>query len=101
MKALAHWLTDRPAADDCRAGFWGCFLNMPDAGFGWLVVTLAIGTPALSFIGTFGAGADRGSEARRVVVVTVGAAIIRADADFRGPKPYAVARKALTTPRRC
>jgi heme exporter protein B len=30
-------------------------LNLPLAGFGWLVVSLALGTPALSVIGTFGA----------------------------------------------
>jgi len=30
-------------------------LNLPVAGYGWLVVSLALGTPALSVIGTFGA----------------------------------------------
>jgi len=54
MKALAHWLTTGLPLT-IAAPFLGVLLNMPVTGFGWLVVTLAIGTPALSFIGTFGA----------------------------------------------
>ncbi len=30
-------------------------LNLPVAGYGWLVLSLLIGTPALSLIGAFGA----------------------------------------------
>ena len=33
----------------------GVLLNLPQGGYGWLVLTLALGTPALSMIGTFGA----------------------------------------------
>ncbi len=33
----------------------GVLLNLPAAGFGWLVASLAVGTPALSVIGAFGA----------------------------------------------
>lgn len=54
MKALAHWLTTGLPLT-IAAPFLGVLLNMPDAGYGWLVATLALGTPALSFIGTFGA----------------------------------------------
>ncbi len=54
MKALAHWLTTGLPLT-IAAPFLGVLLNMPTAGFGWLVATLAIGTPALSFIGAFGA----------------------------------------------
>ncbi|WP_456386823.1 heme exporter protein CcmB [Profundibacter sp.] len=54
MKALAHWLTTGLPLT-IAAPFLGVLLNMPTAGFGWLVATLLIGTPALSFIGTFGA----------------------------------------------
>ncbi len=54
MKALAHWLTTGLPLT-IAAPFLGVLLNMPQAGYGWLVVTLAVGTPALSFIGTFGA----------------------------------------------
>ena len=30
-------------------------LNLPPAGYGWLVLSLLLGTPALSMIGAFGA----------------------------------------------
>ena len=33
----------------------GVLLNLPAPGYAWLVASLAIGTPALSVIGTFGA----------------------------------------------
>lgn len=53
-KALAHWLTTGlPLV--LAAPVLGILLNLPVAGFGWLVASLALGTPALSVIGTFGA----------------------------------------------
>ncbi|HGG65694.1 MAG TPA: heme exporter protein CcmB, partial [Rhodobacteraceae bacterium] len=54
MKAFAHWLTTGLPLT-IAAPFLAVLLNMPDQGFIWLVVTLGLGTPALSFIGTFGA----------------------------------------------
>ncbi len=54
MKAFAHWLTTGLPLT-IAAPFLAVLLNMPDQGFFWLVVTLGLGTPALSFIGTFGA----------------------------------------------
>jgi len=33
----------------------GVLLNLPLAGFKWVVISLLLGTPALSVIGTFGA----------------------------------------------
>jgi heme exporter protein B len=33
----------------------GVLLNLPPGGYGWLVLSLLLGTPALSVIGTFGA----------------------------------------------
>ena len=33
----------------------GVLLNLPGQGYLWLVLSLALGTPALSVIGTFGA----------------------------------------------
>lgn len=54
MKALAHWLTTGLPLT-IAAPFLGVLLNMPEAGYVWLVVSLSIGTPALSFIGAFGA----------------------------------------------
>lgn len=54
IKALAHWLTTGlPLV--LAAPVLGVLLNLPSAGFGWLVVSLLLGTPALSVIGTFGA----------------------------------------------
>lgn len=54
MKALAHWLTTGLPLT-IAAPFLAVLLYMPQSGFVWLVITLATGTPALSFIGTFGA----------------------------------------------
>jgi len=54
VKALAHWLTTGlPLV--LAAPVLGVLLSLPVQGFGWLVVSLALGTPALSVIGTFGA----------------------------------------------
>ncbi|MGV6847580.1 MAG: heme exporter protein CcmB [Marinibacterium sp.] len=54
VKALAHWLTTGlPLV--LAAPLLGVLLNLPVPGFGWLVLSLAAGTPALSIIGTFGA----------------------------------------------
>ncbi len=54
IKALAHWLTTGlPLV--IAAPVLGVLLNLPANGFGWVVVSLALGTPALSVIGTFGA----------------------------------------------
>lgn len=54
VKALAHWLTTGlPLV--LVAPILGVLLNLPAPGFFWLVVSLLVGTPALSVIGTFGA----------------------------------------------
>ncbi len=54
IKALAHWLTTGlPLV--LAAPLLGVLLNLPAGGYGWLVLSLALGTPALSVIGTFGA----------------------------------------------
>ena len=54
IKALAHWLvTGLPLT--LAAPVLGLLLNLPVAGYGWLVLSLAFGTPALSVIGAFGA----------------------------------------------
>lgn len=53
-KALAHWLaTGLPLA--LTAPVLGVLMNLPAPGYGWLVVSLLAGTPALSMIGAFGA----------------------------------------------
>ena len=54
IKALAHWIvTGLPLV--VAAPVLGILLNLPGPAFGWLVVSLLLGTPALSVIGTFGA----------------------------------------------
>jgi heme exporter protein B len=54
VKALAHWLTTGLPLT-LLAPVLGVLLNLAPAGYGWLVLSLAIGTPALSVIGAFGA----------------------------------------------
>jgi len=54
VKALAHWLvTGLPLT--LLSPVLGLLLNLSGPGFVWLVVSLALGTPALSLIGAFGA----------------------------------------------
>ena len=54
IKAFAHWLTTGLPLT-LAAPALGVLLNLPKDGFFWLTLSLAIGTPALSVIGTFGA----------------------------------------------
>ena len=54
VKAFAHWLvTGLPLV--LVAPVLGVLLNLPEQGYVWLVISLALGTPALSIIGAFGA----------------------------------------------
>lgn len=54
IKALAHWLTTGLPLT-LAAPILAVLLNLAPEGFLWLVVSLALGTPALSVIGAFGA----------------------------------------------
>jgi heme exporter protein B len=54
MKALAHWLVTGLPLTLIAPGL-AVFLNLPTGGYGWLVASLLLGTPALSVIGAFGA----------------------------------------------
>lgn len=54
MKAAAHWVTTGLPLT-LAAPVLGVLLNLPSTGYLWLVASLALGTPALSMIGTFGA----------------------------------------------
>ncbi|OSP56276.1 heme exporter protein CcmB [Pseudoruegeria sp. SK021] len=54
VKALSHWLTTGLPLT-LAAPVLGVLLNLPTPGFAWLVLSLALGTPALSIIGAFGA----------------------------------------------
>lgn len=59
VKALAHWLTTGlPLV--IGAVPLGLMVNLPAQGYGWLVLSLLIGTPALSVIGCFGAALSVG-----------------------------------------
>ncbi|WP_306152337.1 heme exporter protein CcmB [Roseovarius sp. MMSF_3281] len=54
IKALAHWLTTGlPLV--LAAPLFGLLLSLPTPGYAPLVLSLLLGTPALSVIGTFGA----------------------------------------------
>lgn len=54
VKALAHWLvTGVPLV--AVSPVLALLLNLPLPGYPWLLAALAIGTPALSVIGAFGA----------------------------------------------
>ncbi len=53
-KALAHWITTGLPLT-LAAAVLGLLLNLPGPGYLWLLVSLALGTPALSMIGAFGA----------------------------------------------
>jgi len=54
IKALSHWLTTGlPLV--LVAPALGVLLNLPGPAYPWLMASLAVGTPALSAIGTFGA----------------------------------------------
>ena len=54
VKAMAHWLvTGLPLT--LVSPVLGVLLFLPADGYLWLVISLAIGTPALSVIGAFGA----------------------------------------------
>lgn len=53
-KALAHWVaTGLPLT--LAAPAFGVLLGLPGTATPWLLISLALGTPALSFIGAFGA----------------------------------------------
>ena len=54
IKALAHWLTTGlPLV--LVSPVMGLLLYLPYDAYGWMLLSLALGTPALSVIGTFGA----------------------------------------------
>jgi heme exporter protein B len=93
-KAAAHWvLTGLPLT--LAAPALGVLLNLPPAGMPWLVATLALGTPALSAIGTFGAaltvGLKRGGLILSLIVLPLyvptlvfGAEAVRRGAEGQG-----------------
>ncbi|MEZ5686926.1 MAG: heme exporter protein CcmB [Paracoccaceae bacterium] len=54
IKALAHWITTGlPLV--LAAPVFGLLMHLEGAAYGWMILSLALGTPALSVLGTFGA----------------------------------------------
>ncbi len=54
LKALAHWLTTGlPLV--IAAPLFGLLLHLPAPAYPWMILSLLLGTPALSVLGTFGA----------------------------------------------
>jgi heme exporter protein B len=96
VKALAHWLvTGLPLT--LAAPVLGVLMNLPGPGYGWLVVSLLLGTPALSLIGAFGAaltvGLKRGGLLLSLLVLPlyVPTLIFGAEVVKRGAEGQAVA----------
>lgn len=54
IKALAHWITTGLPLI-AAAPVFGLLLHLPAAATPWLILSLLIGTPALSMLGAFGA----------------------------------------------
>ena len=95
VKALAHWITTGlPLV--LVAPVLGVLLSLPQAAYLWVVVSLALGTPALSVIGTFGAaltvGLKRGGLLMSLLVLPlyVPTLIFGAEVARRGAEGLAV-----------
>jgi heme exporter protein B len=96
VKALAHWITTGlPLV--VAAPVLGVLMSLPSGGYAWLVASLALGTPALSVIGTFGAaltvGIRRGGLLLSLLVLPlyVPVLIFGAEVARRGAEGLAVA----------
>ena len=94
-KALAHWITTGlPLV--VASPLFGLLLGLPQAGYAFVVISLAIGTPALSFIGVFGAaltvGVKRGGLLLSLLVLPlyVPTLIFGAEVARRGAEGLAV-----------
>lgn len=95
IKALAHWITTGlPLV--FAAPVLGVLLSLPIPAYQWVVVSLAVGTPALSVIGTFGAaltvGLKRGGLLMSLLVLPlyVPTLIFGAEVARRGAEGLAV-----------
>ena len=99
-KAVAHWLTTGLPLT-LAAPLFGLLLGLPGQGQGWLVATLALGTPALSMIGAFGAaltvGLKRGGLLLSLLVLPlyVPTLVFGAEAVRRGAEGLPAATPAL------
>lgn len=91
MKALAHWLVTGLPLTLLAPGL-GVLLNLAPTAYGWLVLSLLLGTPTLSMVGAFGAaltvGLRRGGLLLSLLVLPLyvptlifGAEVVRRGAD--------------------
>ena len=106
VKAFAHWLTTGlPLV--IFAPLLGVLLHLPGPAYPWLVVSLALGTPALSMLGAFGAavtvGLRRGGLLMSLLVLPLyvptlifGAEAVRRGAMGADPVPPLVFLAAIT-----
>ncbi|KGK80870.1 heme exporter protein CcmB [Thalassobacter stenotrophicus] len=90
-KALAHWITTGlPLV--AISPLLGLFLSLPVEAMSWLILSLLVGTPALSWLGTFGAaltvGLKRGGLLMSLLVLPLyiptlifGAEVVKRGAD--------------------
>ncbi|MBM9594925.1 heme exporter protein CcmB [Roseitranquillus sediminis] len=99
-KAAAHWVTTGLPLT-LAAPLFGLLLGLPGEGQPWLVATLALGTPALSMIGAFGAaltvGLRRGGLLLSLLVLPLymPTLIFGAEAVRRGAEGLSVATPVL------
>jgi heme exporter protein B len=100
IKALAHWLvTGLPLV--LVSPVLAVLLNLPGAGYPWLVLSLLLGTPALSVIGAFGAaltvGLKRGGLLLSLLVLPlyIPTLIFGAEVVARGAEGMALATPLL------
>ena len=95
LKAFAHWITTGLPLT-LTAPVLAVLLNLPGPAYPWLVVSLAVGTPALSMIGAFGAaltvGLRRGGLLLSLLVLPLyvptlvfGAEVVRRGAEGLAP----------------
>ena len=100
MKALAHWITTGLPLT-IAAPFLGFLLHLEAEAYGYLLLTLLLGTPALSMIGTFGAaltvGVKRGGLLLSLLVLPlyVPTLIFGAEAVRRGAEGLAISTPTL------
>ncbi|WBU63164.1 heme exporter protein CcmB [Paracoccus aerodenitrificans] len=106
VKALAHWLTTGLPLT-VAAPVFGVLLHLPPEAMLWLVVSLLIGTPALSMLGAFGAaitvGLRRGGLLLSLLVLPLyvptlifGAETVRAGSSALDPTTPLVFLAAIT-----
>jgi heme exporter protein B len=96
VKALAHWIaTGLPLV--VATPLLGLFVNLPAGGIGAVTLTLLVGTPALTFLGTIGAALTvalrRGGLLLSILILPLAIPVLifgvgAANAAITGPMPF-------------